>query len=275
MVFVIAIAIILLIVWEFGPYIAVFGGVVVVCVIAALIAQAIVDSNQLKDIEYTELLGRTKVMDVKTRPSGFSVGSRGSFRTYWRFREEVDHIDVDFRVHYQDGRVCKVTAREGSGKCDKLYSYMGKPKLKPVEPPKPVVIEPPKVIEQPKIVEASRSEAKPQKQEKNKYYIEIPFEIAPNEYSLAIAYPSCQVENTKDGERRAYVRFTATYDPTVKGLRNRVIICSLVNKDGKTMDVRRGMKVFDTSGSQMIDLSFWKLIDEEPARVVVGVDRYN
>lgn len=271
MVFVLAIAIILVIVWEFGSYIAIFGGIFVAVVIFALIIQAVVDSNQLKDIEYTELMGRTKVMDVKTRPSGFSVGSRGSVRTYWRFREEVDHIDVDFRVHYQDGRVCKVTAREGSGKCDKLYSYIGKPKPKPVEPPKPIVIEPPKVIEQPKIVEV----AKPQKQEKNKYYIEIPFEIAPNEYGLTISYPSCQVEHTKDGERRAYVRFTATYDPTVKGLRNRVIICSLVNKDGKTMDVRRGTKVFDTSGSQMIDLSFWKLIDEEPARVVVGIDRYN
>lgn len=246
-----------------------------VLAIVTLVIKGIIDSNQLKDIEYTELMGRTKVMDVKTRPSGFSVGSRGSVRTYFRFREEVDHIDVDFRVHYQDGRVCKVTAREGSGKCDKLYFYIGKPKPKPVEPPKPVVIELPKVIEPPKIVETQKSEAKPQKKEKSKYYIEVPFEIAPNEYGLMVSYPSCQVEHTKDGERRTYVRFTATYDPTVKGLRNRVIICSLVNKDGKTMDVRRGSKVFDTSGSQMVDLAFWKLIDDEPTRVVVGVDRYN
>lgn len=107
------------------------------------------------------------------------------------------------------------------------------------------------------------------------YYIDIPFEIAPNEYGLKISYPSCQVEKKEDGDQRVYVRFTATYDPTVKGLRNRVLICSIVNKDGKTMDISRGRKVLDTSGSQMVDITYWHLMEEEPARVVVGLDRYN
>lgn len=257
---------VLIIVFIISPPI---GFAILFAAIAIAVVTIKIDNKQTEGIEYTELIGRTKVMTTKTRPSGFSIGSKGSVRGYWRFREEVDHIDVAFWVHYKDGRTRKITAAEGSSKCDELYFYIRKPRAEPK--PKPIVIEPPKVIEQPKIVEV----AKPQKQEKNKYYIEIPFEIAPNEYGLTISYPSCQVEHTKDGERRAYVRFTATYDPTVKGLRNRVIICSLVNKDGKTMDVRRGTKVFDTSGSQMIDLSFWKLIDEEPARVVVGIDRYN
>lgn len=253
-------------------WISVISGVTIA--VAVLAAQAKIDSDQTKDIEYTVFLGRTRVMTTRTRPSGFSIGSRGSIRGYWRFREEVDHIDAEFEVHYRDGRVRSVSAREGSKKCDKLYSYIGKPKPKPVEPPKPMVIEPPKVIEQPKIVEAEKFEIKPQGQEKSKYYIEIPFEIAPNEYGLAISYPSCQVEHTKDGERRACVRFTATYDATVKGLRNRVIVCSLVNESGKTMDVRRNTKTLDTSGCQMIDLHFWQLMDEEPARVIVGIDKY-
>lgn len=289
MVWIILIGGFLYLVFEFWPYLLWFLAIFVFVFIAAMIVKAVSDSHETTDIEYTVLLGRTRVMTTRARPSGFSIGSRGSVRGYWRYRDEVDHVDVDFEVHYTDGRVRKVTATEGSGKCDKLYFYIGSPKPKAVEPPKPIVIDPPKIAEAPKIVEVpkiveaknaeephkSEQKKKPENKKPKKYYIEIPFEIAPNEYGLTISYPSCQIERMNDGERMAYVRFTATYDSTVKGSRNRVIICSLVNKDGKTMDVRREKKVFDASGSQMVDLTYWNLIDDEPAKVVVGVDRYN
>lgn len=154
-------------------YVLVFGGILyvllmygnivglvaigfVVLAILGLVIQAIVDHCELKNIDYTVLLGRTRVMTTKTRPSGFSIGSKGHMRTYWRFREEVDHVDVDFEVHYQDGRVCQVTAREESGKFDKLHSYIGKPKEKPKVIEQPQIAEAPKFVETPKIVEVPK-----------------------------------------------------------------------------------------------------------------------
>lgn len=268
---------------EYGQYILVFLTIAVVIAAIALVAKAVSDSNDVKDIEYTVLLGRTRVMETRTRPSGFSISSKGSMRSYWRFRDEVARIDVAFEVHYMDGMVRKVTAAEGSSKCDKLYSYIGKQKAKTAQPQIQKQAEPARIAETPKLIETSRpetheyvkAEKKPDEKKRRKYYLDVPFEIATNEYGLAVSYPSCQVENRDDGEKRIDVMFTAAYDSTVKGLKNRVISCSIINRDGRTMDVSRCWKVLDSSGSMMIDITFIHKIDEDPAKVVVGIDRYN
>lgn len=242
--------------------------------ITVLVVSAIEDSKQTQNVQYAVVVGRTKVMTTKSRPSGYSISSRGNVRGYWRFREEVDHIEIEFEVHYEDGRVRHVKATEGTGKCNRLLSFVGK-EPKP-EPPKPKAVEPPKFVEVPKPIEPLKIEQKnePPKRKNGKYFIDIPFEIAPNEYGLTVSYPSCQIEKRNDGESRIHVRFTVSYDPTVKGVRNRVAICSAVDQAGRTMEVRKGSKVFDTSGSQMVDILFWENADEEPAKIVVGIDRY-
>lgn len=283
MIWIILIAAFIYLAVEFGQYLLIFLVITAVTVVIALIIKAESDSNDVKDIEYTILLGRTRIMETRTRPSGFSISSRGNVRGYWKFKDEVARIDVDFEVHYENGNVRRITAVEGSNKCNTLYSYIGKPKKKRTEEKKISLEEHPKIAEPPKLVEVPRVEApeelkqerKTDEKKQKKYYLDVPFEIAPNGYGLTVSYPSCQVENSDDGERRIHVMFTATYDSTVKGLKNRVISCSIINRDGRTMDVSRYRKVLDSSGSMMIDITYWHKIDEDPAKVVVGIDRYN
>jgi len=77
------------------------------------------------------------------------------------------------------------------------------------------------------------------------------------------------------GEYRIEVRFAISYDPMVKGIRNRVITCATVDSAGRMTAVRRDNKVLDLSGSRMVDIMFWENAEQEPAKIVIGVDRYN
>lgn len=280
----------LYLIFTYWPYIAIFAVLVVAAVIICVIANSAYVSAQLKNVQYAVILGKTRVMATKSRPSGYSISSRGNFRAYWRFRNEVDHIEVEFEVHYESGEVRRITANEDSSLYNGLMPYVGlKPKPpvpKPtppppiVEPPKPVEISPPKepikhMDEVKPLPEANPAEPPKQKWKEEKRFAEVPFEVAPNEYSLEISYPSCQMIRRASGEYRIEVRFAISYDPMVKGIRNRVITCATVDSAGRMTAVRRDNKVLDLSGSRMVDIMFWENAEQEPAKIVIGVDRYN
>ena len=277
----------LYIIFTYWPYIAIFAVLVVAAVIICVITNSAYVSAQLKNVQYAVILRRTRVMTTKSRPSGYSISSRGNFRAYWRFRNEVDHIEVEFEVHYESGEVRRITANEDSSLYNGLMPYVGaKPK-----PPIPNPAPPPQIAELPKLVEISPPKepikhmehmdevktSEPPKQNKNKgnRFAEVPFEIAPNEYKLSVSYPSCQMVRRSNGECRVQVRFSVSYDPTVKGVRNRVITCATVDSAGRMTAVRRDNKVLDLSGSRMADIMFWENAEQEPAKIVIGVDRYN
>lgn len=287
---VLAVGIPLYIIFTYWPYIAAFVAVIVAAVIIAVIANSASVSAQVKNVQYAIIVGRTRVMTTKSRPSGYSISSRGNFRAYWRFRDEVDHIEVEFEVHYEDGKVRNITAHEDSALYNRLMSYVGiKPKppiptpappTQIAEPPKPAVIPPksePVEFEDgvKPMPEAKPAETPKPRRKEEKHFAEIPFEIAPNEYSLAISYPSCQMIRWSSGEYRIEVRFAVSYDPTIKGVRNRVITCATVDSSGRMTAVRRDNKVLDLSGSRMVDIMFWENAEQEPAKIVIGVDRYN
>ena len=280
----------LYLIFTYWPYIAIFAVLVVAAVIICVIANSAYVSTQLKNVQYAVILGKTRVMTTKSRPSGYSISSRGNFRAYWRFRNEVDHIEVEFEVHYESGEVRRITANEDSSLYNGLMPYVGlKPKPpvpKPtppppiVEPPKPVEISPPKepikhMDEVKPLPEANPAEPPKPKRNEEKRFAEVPFEVAPNEYSLEISYPSCQMIRRASGEYRIEVRFAISYDPMVKGIRNRVITCATVDSAGRMTAVRRDNKVLDLSGSRMVDIMFWENAEQEPAKIVIGVDRYN
>lgn len=280
----------LYLIFTYWPYIAIFAVLVVAAVIICVIANSAYVSAQLKNVQYAVILGKTRVMTTKSRPSGYSISSRGNFRAYWRFRNEVDHIEVEFEVHYESGEVRRITANEDSSLYNGLMPYVGaKPK-----PPIPNPAPPPQIAELPKLVEISppkepikhMDEVKPlpeanpaeppkPKRKEEKRFAEVPFEVAPNEYSLEISYPSCQMIRRASGEYRIEVRFAISYDPMVKGIRNRVITCATVDSAGRMTAVRRDNKVLDLSGSRMADIMFWENAEQEPAKIVIGVDRYN
>lgn len=280
----------LYLIFTYWPYIAIFAVLVVAAVIICVIANSAYVSAQLKNVQYAVILGKTRVMTTKSRPSGYSISSRGNFRAYWRFRNEVDHIEVEFEVHYESGEVRRITANEDSSLYNGLMPYVvAKPKP-PITNPAP----PPQIAELPKLVEISppkepikhMDEVKPlpkanpaeppkPKRKEEKRFAEVPFEVAPNEYSLEISYPSCQMIRRASGEYRIEVRFAISYDPMVKGIRNRVITCATVDSAGRMTAVRRDNKVLDLSGSRMVDIMFWENAEQEPAKIVIGVDRYN
>lgn len=116
MIWIVLIAAFIYLAVEFGQYLLIFLVITAVVTAIALMIKAESDSNDVKEIEYTILLGRTRIMETRTRPSGFSISSRGNVRGYWKFKDEVARIDVDFEVHYKNGNVRRITAVEGSNK---------------------------------------------------------------------------------------------------------------------------------------------------------------
>lgn len=132
----------LYLIMEYGSILLAIAIGFVALIIFVLIVDAIATAAQLKGIQYALVVGKTNWMTTKTRPSGFSIGSRGSIRGYWRFREEVDHVEVKFEVHYEDGRVRIVTANEGTSKCDRLMSFVGAPPIRKENIPTQKAIEP-------------------------------------------------------------------------------------------------------------------------------------
>ncbi len=275
--------------FTYWPYIALFAVIIVAVVIICVIANSDYVSAQLKNVQYAVIVGKTRVMTTKSRPSGYSISSRGNVRAYWRFRNEVDHIEVEFEVHYESGEVCRITANEGSSLYNGLMPYVGikprppvpkpTPPLPIMEPPKPVEISKPKepikhMDEVKPLPEEKPAEPPKPKQKEEKRFAEVPFEVAPNEYNLAISYPSCQMIKWASGEYRIEVRFAVSYDPTVKGVRNRVVTCATVDSSGRMTAVRSDNKVLDLSGSRIVDIMFWENAEQEPAKIVVGIDRY-
>lgn len=289
---ILAIGVPLFIAFTYWPYIAIFAVVLIAAVIIAVAVNSACASAQAKNVQYAIVVGRTRVMTTKSRPSGYSISDRGNVRAYWRFRNEVDHINVEFEVHYEDGKVRRITTPEDSALYKRLMPYVGiKPKppvsmqappIQIAEKPKPAEIpsksEPIKIengVEpMPETKPAEPAEAPKPSRKEEKRFVEVPFEVAPNEYSLAISYPSCQMIRWAGGEYRIKVRFSASYDPTVKGVRNRVITCATVDSAGRMTDVSKEFRQLDLSGTKMVDIMFCDNADQEPAKIIVGIDRY-
>ena len=267
-------------------YLALFAAFIVIMVIIILIADSISTKNATKDVHYAVIVDRVQYMSTKSRPSGFSISSKGNMRAYWRFREEVDHIKVTFEVHYINGNIKIIKANEGTQLYNRLISYVGAEreanvggagrteftenaeKQEPQEPQEPES----NLHDEP---ETSNVERKSKRSVVTKRYIDVPFEVVENEYKLSIFYPSCQIEASENGEFRINVRFRVTYDPTVKGVRSRIITCATIDKFGRMTDTANSFKTLDLSGSRIVNISFWKNAEEEPAKILVGLEQYN
>ena len=65
----------LYIIYTYWSYIAIFAVLVVAAVIICVIANSAYVSAQLKNVQYAVILGRTRVMTTKSRPSGYSISS--------------------------------------------------------------------------------------------------------------------------------------------------------------------------------------------------------
>lgn len=229
--------------------------------------QSMFDSILPKGVATARIVERIQRTKDKYQHSGMSFGINGNPRLYYRVKNVPTYVEVKFLVTFENGKAKTISTIEGSKKYYYLLEYSkipGQAEQTRQTRPEPEPQRP-----------AAEKASEPEKPKAKKYYLDIPFEIAPNEYSLSILYPSCQMERRPDGESRINVRFEARYDVSAKGLRNRVVKCSTIDAQGRMTDTMRETRTLDASGSQMIDITFWRNVDDEPAKVIVGLDRYN
>ena len=135
--------------WE---YIVAAAGIAVAVYGVCLFSKLKQTESVMRSVDYAYIVGRTTCMATRSRPSGYSISSRGNVRAYWKYQKEVDHVEVEFEVHNLDGSVNHVTTVEGSSLYKKLSPYVRlKPEPTATQGWKPPVKEAPKPIEVPKI----------------------------------------------------------------------------------------------------------------------------
>lgn len=118
------------------------------------------DLKEADGVVSAKLVGRTRVMREELTPSGISVSSSGSIRGYWRYRNVLGHVDVEFDVVYKEGGTRRITARENSKKYKRLMDCVER--TKQVAAYKPKKAEPRKVEDSvakaPAIVEVQKNQ---------------------------------------------------------------------------------------------------------------------
>lgn len=89
-----------------------------------------------------EVVDRTQVMREEYRHSGFSLGTRGGARMYWRVKNVPSYVEVKLNVVYENGNHRQLTLTEGSGRYNRIMTQCEKRKEVPVKVP-PVLDAPP------------------------------------------------------------------------------------------------------------------------------------
>ena len=222
--------------------------------------------RSMKNIERVELINRTDIYKSGLGATGFSLGLDGKPRILLGSQTNYERTDVTFFVYYTDKQPQKITVKEGSKKYQKLLSYVGREAAKQESLPQ---ISAPA----PQITTAPAPKIAENPQEK-RYYVDVPFEVLSNEFSLNISFQSCQMIETEE-KKKAEVRFEASYDPKVKGVRSQRVVCAVVDSKNRIVSVMRDVRNLDGSGRKLVDITFWQNIEETPTRVRVGLERYS
>ena len=80
-----------------------------------------------------EVVDRTQIMREEYRHSGFSLGSRGGARMYWRVKNVPSHVEVKVNVVYENGNRGQLTLTEGSGRYNRIMAICEKRKEVPTQ----------------------------------------------------------------------------------------------------------------------------------------------
>lgn len=235
-----------------------------------VIVLLIQDFAETRNIVSADIIDRFIETKERFRTSGFSIGSRGGTRFYWRAKNEPVCAKLVFNVTYENGRTKKVTAIEGSKKCKTILKYVGfwKKDSKDVDNA-PSQVASTQIENAPPAINLIKDEQIAE----GKYYLEIPFDVLTNELSLSVLYPSCKLEVTSY-RKTLNLQFEVKYNGEFKGVRNRAVVCAILDRRNRIIDIKRDRHSLDVSGSKIIDINFFD-IHETPCRVRVGVERIN
>ncbi len=95
-------------------------------IVAVVIFLAIrLDRKERKDDEgivSAEIVRRKQITRETFTPSGFSIGSRGGGRMYWRVKNVPNHVEVTLNVVYENGKHVQITLVEDSYRYNRIMS---------------------------------------------------------------------------------------------------------------------------------------------------------
>lgn len=227
-----------------------------------------------QNIDRVEIVDSTKVYQEKFENTGFSIGTNGHGRAYFGKRKRLKGTEVTFLISYTDKPQRTVKAMEGSNQYNTLMEYIYRQdeeeKQRKKSQKETIPSSGTSTIQAVQTVPSAEIKQIPQK-EKPKY-LEIPFEILPNEYSLEITHQTC-IYQLSYGNHETVIRGEARYNPDVRGITNRKLVISIYDKDGHIMGVKSSFSEYlDKSGCKIIDATFYKT-EEEPAKVSIGIEK--
>lgn len=231
------------------------------------------ENRKLKNIEHTEVVNSTVLYGENTSPSGYSISSNGNFRVYHRIRQVPVGTLVEFKVFYTDGRPWEIVkAKSGTYKFETLASKIADKKekisnnhsLNPIDVSATKNNTPLADAEplDPPINTASKPSA-----------LDIPFEIMPNEFNLEVSYFNCLMTKENCDAVNCEVKFAIKYDGTVRGVRNRHIMCAFVNSEGKIQEIMPCFRNMDTSGCGLVEVKFWRNITSPPSKIIISIEK--
>ena len=93
---------------------------IVICAVAVLVMTRVLENKELHGVVKAELINEVAVTKEKPVNTGFSVGY--SYRSYYRYKQVVDHYECSFKVWYEDGRTGTIKCRKYSAMYRKLNS---------------------------------------------------------------------------------------------------------------------------------------------------------
>lgn len=108
-------------------------------------------------IASAEVVDRTQVMREEYRHSGFSLGTRGGARMYWRVKNVPSYVEVKLNVVYENGNHGQLTLTEGSGRYNRIMAQCEKRKEIPVKVP-PVLDVPPQESQKVEYIEVQTNQ---------------------------------------------------------------------------------------------------------------------
>lgn len=264
--------IILIIAFVFTPTgVSILLGLIFVFLISKYIYAAYQD-HQLENIAHVTLVSRNEIFKTCFENTGFSVGAKGNGRLYFSKRNRLQRVEVTFHVTYHNNFSKNITVMEKSNAYYKLLSYVEKEKSKDHKEEVDRIIN--KKVKQSQTNSMISGDTNLNSCDIR--FLDIPFEVLPNEYGLEIKHQSCMIKRLScpDTQYEINVRCEAHYDSSIKGITNRKIVVSLYDQKGRIIEVKNMWpERLDKSGCKMVSICFGQNIIEEPSKVSVGIER--
>lgn len=262
-----------------------------ILICAAIIAIVIavigihVSNTELENIQSVSLVDEIQWTKKQYYNSGFSVGMKGNPRFYYRSKNVPHHVEAKFRVRYKDGKVKTISRNKGTTDynylitCIQNQAQQQKKQAEAMQQKRKQDEKNASVISQQTIPETQKiNVVAPSKNRKK--YLNIPFEVLPNEYAMEVRHQSCafkSVPYNDAGNERYEVDICCEvhFDPNVKGVTNRRVVVSLYDAQGRITYVMKDWDHLTKSGCRIIDINFWKEINDEPSKVSFSLEKYN